>query len=523
MKKFSFLLCAAALALATTFTSCSNEDNSVYPDDIVIRNGYDLNDIIAQKAEITTGDEVVVELPAQVTLIADTIKSPDGKKLTLISDPGAPATIMLNGYKGFFVENDLVLENIIIDASKQKETDPWNNTIRPSVIELTWDPTSEANEANYRIIDQIALKNVQVKGVKNRLIFDNYMPYAIKNLIIEGSEVEFVTEYNDYSIDAALEFWGGGVFNLDIENSKFVQEGNYNFRNFSAYQGEAIPDNVGLANETWSFIYKNNTFDKISGSYWHEGGDYYKVDRLSIDIQGNTWNECQTWSGEQNILETLRRWHPAEDLASVNVSGNAFVKTENTYYNFYWQQYVIANNGEANPSNVNGNQNNGQGFYGWESATKTDSKRNDYKGYQNSNILPNDGNIWIRTDRFSNDNFWANEGGITPTADRHLAIAGLEEGSKVRINLWWSTNAADNILWAIGDGSSDETLGGPRATATIDGVEAVTGQTTIPSGAEIVVKSVTPAVNGTGYIVIKVKKGTIIQSIEVSTTRTTEE
>jgi hypothetical protein len=96
-----------------------------------------------------------------------------------------------------------------------------------------------------------------------------------------------------------------------------------------------------------------------------------------------------------------------------------------------------------------------------------------------------------------------------------MAIDGLNPGDKVII-VYDAENATDKeIIWAIGDGSSDETLEGPRATATINGVEAVTGETTIASGAEIVVNSVTPADNGTGYFVFQVKKGMIIQQIAI--------
>jgi hypothetical protein len=73
----------------------------------------------------------------------------------------------------------------------------------------------------------------------------------------------------------------------------------------------------------------------------------------------------------------------------------------------------------------------------------------------------------------------------------------------------------DKLLWAIGDGTSTEGLG-VRATAEIDGVEAVAGQTEILSGASIKVKSVTPADNGTGYIVVKVKKGMTIKKVVIT-------
>jgi hypothetical protein len=79
------------------------------------------------------------------------------------------------------------------------------------------------------------------------------------------------------------------------------------------------------------------------------------------------------------------------------------------------------------------------------------------------------------------------------------------------------TEPLDNkLLWAIGNGSSDGGPGVDRATAEIDGVEAVPGQTEIASEANIRVKTITPADNGTGYIVVKVKKGMIIKKIVIT-------
>ena len=69
------------------------------------------------------------------------------------------------------------------------------------------------------------------------------------------------------------------------------------------------------------------------------------------------------------------------------------------------------------------------------------------------------------------------------------------------------------MIWAIGDGSSESL--GIRAAADLEGINAVLvpGVTEIPSGAKILVSSVTPAVKGTGYIVVKVKKGMVITKI----------
>ena len=177
--------------------------------------------------------------------------------------------------------------------------------------------------------------------------------------------------------------------------------------------------------------------------------------------------------------------------------------------------FELAADAGENPENKNGSAANGQAFYGWENAEKTDSKRQDYKGYEGAegNVLPKECHVWRRSDRINGN--VVNNGGLKCPSNKEMAIDGLNPGDKVII-VYDAENATDKeIIWAIGDGSSDETLEGPRATATINGVEAVTGETTIASGAEIIVNSVTPAENGSGYIVFQVKKGMIIKQIAV--------
>jgi hypothetical protein len=329
----------------------------------------------------------------------------------------------------------------------------------------------------------------------------------------------------------------------------------------------------------------------------------------------------------------------------------------------YVYDFAAAFNAGENPGNFNGNQNNGQGFYGWEKADKTDSKRNDYKGYTwaAGSVLPEICHVWRRSDRINGN---IKEGGLYCPNEREMAIDGLQAGSTVQIfyeapeltaktslkelpfgtwSAWvngelttpsdpdwnegvssgqpygdgsvnryadlsaysklvvtvtegtprflfnrdvndgqWSENEAeshlidntkggwsskyfsseekdgvttwtvdlalmvkekgyahlhaikganwanctatsmvvegfpyeDRMVWAIGDGTSGNNSE-VRATAELEGINSVliTGQTEIPSGAKILVKSVTPAEKGTGYIVVKVKKYMVITKI----------
>ena len=171
---------------------------------------------------------------------------------------------------------------------------------------------------------------------------------------------------------------------------------------------------------------------------------------------------------------------------------------------------AAANAGE-NPANKNGSSANGQQFYGWESETVKDYARNDYKGYKyaEGSKLPEVCHVWRRSDHIDGN---IGNGGLKCPNNRLMAVDGLTEGLTVTI-IYDATNATNKeIVWAIGDGSSSQ-LTQPRATATINGVEAVPGQTTIKSGDVITVNSVTEAQNGSGYIVFKVMENMVIKKI----------
>ena len=198
---------------------------------------------------------------------------------------------------------------------------------------------------------------------------------------------------------------------------------------------------------------------------------------------------------------------------AVNVS--ATFKDPRIVYDFAAEQALIAAGTITKPTNVGGSAANGQAFWAWEKADKTDSKRQDYKGYGKveGSTLPDECHIWRRSDRFDQDASWNVVGGVTMPNDREFAIDGLTPGSKVVIEYTAATEG-DQIIWATGDGSSEGLS--LRAAATISGAEAVSGETAIPSGAEILVTKVTPADKGTGYIVVKVKKNMVISKITVT-------
>ncbi len=177
--------------------------------------------------------------------------------------------------------------------------------------------------------------------------------------------------------------------------------------------------------------------------------------------------------------------------------------------------FEAAANASEDPSNKNGSTANGQLFYGWENEDKKDNARNDYKGYEwaEGSVLPKVCHVWRRSDRINGN--VSGKGGLYCPSDKQMAVDGLTEGLTVTI-IYDATNATSKeIVWAIGDGSS-QSLGEPRAKAIINGVEAVPGVTTIKSGDVITVNSVTEAQNGSGYIVFAVKRDMVIKKIIIA-------
>ena len=184
------------------------------------------------------------------------------------------------------------------------------------------------------------------------------------------------------------------------------------------------------------------------------------------------------------------------------------------YEALFTYDFAAAAAAEENPENKNGSASNGQAFWAWEKADKTDSKRQDYKGYEwaEGSLLPEECHVWRRSDRINGN---VKDGGLACPNNREMVVDGLEVGYVVEI-IYDNESAADDaksISWAAPVNAET----GPRYTATINGQDAVSGETAIASGDKIEVTAIEPAENGTtGYIAFQIKKGMVIKSIVIS-------
>ena len=203
-------------------------------------------------------------------------------------------------------------------------------------------------------------------------------------------------------------------------------------------------------------------------------------------------------------------------MTSCNKEDNPVTPAQPQYQALFTYDFAAVAAAGENPDKLNGKKTDGTAFYAWEKADKTDSQRQSYRGYtwKEGSVLPEVCHVWRQDDNINGNIV---EGGLKCVNDKKsLAVDGLEPGSVVQV-FYDATNASDgakDIIWAAAITSEGAVHG---ATATVDGVEAVSGETKIASGAKIEVKTCEPTDNGTtGYIVVQVRKNMIITKIVIS-------
>ena len=246
---------------------------------------------------------------------------------------------------------------------------------------------------------------------------------------------------------------------------------------------------------------KNGTIevDKVTAAAGEEvtitatPADGFKLDAITVTAINS--NEAVTVTDGKFIM-------PAE---AVTVSAT-FVDTRIVY------DFAAAAAAGENPTNKNGSAANGQKFYGWESADKTYSGRQDYKGYEwaEGSVLPEVCHVWRRSDRI-NGNMTAADAevkGLKCPSQKEMAIDGLTAGKKVVIEY----EGEGQILYATGVDYANPTAT-PNTVAIVgDGTKAaISGTTTIASGTPIHIVS-----TDGGYFVFRVLKDMVITKITIS-------
>ena len=175
-------------------------------------------------------------------------------------------------------------ENVQIDV---EHSDPF--------IQLSTTP-AEAAVNDYFRIDQILLKGLEIKGIKNSIIYDNNTKYCVVDLTIDDCVLGLETEA--VKNEALISFQAGGVKDFTIKNST-VYGNNAVAKYFIRYNNSARLDRYGFDKNTefQTMTYQNNTFygllksDGQWGNYNGIAGQNYSKFVVEKNIWYNSSNE----------------------------------------------------------------------------------------------------------------------------------------------------------------------------------------------------------------------------------------
>ena len=231
----------------------------IAPVDVVISpESGNINDAIAAVA----GEKAIRNVT--INLIA-------GAEYTVNAPIEAGGSIAINGAEG-----------AKIDASANEG----------AFIQLSATPAVEEINSYFRV-DNITIKDVTVKGVKNSIIYDNNAKYCIVNLTIDNSVLELATEAVQF--ESLIAFQAGGVKDFTIKNST-VYGNNAVAKYFIRYNNNSRLDRYGFDKNTefQTMTYLNNTFygllksDGQWGNYNGISGQVYS----KFEVKDNIWYNC---------------------------------------------------------------------------------------------------------------------------------------------------------------------------------------------------------------------------------------
>ena len=146
---------------------------------------------------------------------------------------------------------------------------------------------------DYYGVAQVAIRDVNVKGLKNSIFWDSNTKYCVGELLIENSYFQLATEA--VQNEALISFQAGGAKEINIRNNTFAGN-NAVAKYFIRYNNSARLDRYGYNTATDYMImgYVNNTFvnlliaDGQWGNYSAISGQKY----VAFNVEKNIWWNC---------------------------------------------------------------------------------------------------------------------------------------------------------------------------------------------------------------------------------------
>ena len=277
MKKFTLFPTAIACMVMLSMASMSAQAAQTPKDIVISPTSGDISTAINNKL----GSDGVAK--------SITINLATGGKYTLSRPIEPSASLIINGAQGAVID----ASNLANDRSKSSD-DEEENGANAAFIHMSTTPSGVQTNGYYRV-DQVTIKDVTIKGLKNALFFDGDNKkalYCVENFTIDNVMVEMVPSSKLYGM---ILFKRGGYKDLTIKNSTFYGNNSKNIKSFTYTKADLKAFGYDATKNVHNITYMNNTFVNVfaatSAECWSTDA-FIGADYVNYDIQNNIWYNC---------------------------------------------------------------------------------------------------------------------------------------------------------------------------------------------------------------------------------------
>jgi len=212
-----------------------------------------------------------------------TINLAAGGSYTL-SNPIMPGgSLVING-KGAVIDASNLTS---VPNGKKSDEEKGTN----SFILMSNKPATSQTNGFYRV-DQVVIKDVTIKGLKNGLFFDHEQKYCIVNFTIDNVVLQAEAGSKQ---DGLIAFKKGGYKDFTIKNSTIYGNNSKNAKCFTVTKADLSAMGYDVTKTRHNVTYLNNTFVNLlptsSAETWAEEA-FNGVAYVTYDFQNNIWYGC---------------------------------------------------------------------------------------------------------------------------------------------------------------------------------------------------------------------------------------
>jgi hypothetical protein len=213
-----------------------------------------------------------------------TINLAAGGSYTL-SNPIMPGgNLIINGAEGAVIDASNLTS--VPNGKKSDEEKGTNSFI------LMSDKPGISQTSGYYRVDQVTIKDLTIKGLKNGLFSDHEQKYCIVNFTIDNVVLQAEAGSKQ---DALIAFKKGGYKDFTIKNSTVYGNNSNNSKCFTLTKADLSAMGYDATKSRHYVTYLNNTFVNLlptsSAETWAQEA-FNGVAYVTYDIQNNIWYGC---------------------------------------------------------------------------------------------------------------------------------------------------------------------------------------------------------------------------------------